>query len=57
MTSIKGGYCPSAGSLVCIVWFSIIDDRIFIASDKWMQKYAGALFCVVCTFPIFKIPF
>ena len=23
---------------VCIVWFSIIGDRPFIASDKWTQK-------------------
>ena len=32
---------------VCIVWYSISDDRTLIASDKWRQKYAH--YIVLCS--------
>ena len=35
---------------VCVILFSMIDDRPFIASDNWMQKYAHYMvFCSLCT--------
>ena len=49
MASIKGRYFRrilDAPYFVCIIWFSIIGDRPFIASDKCTQKYAHCI--VLC---------
>ena len=37
----------AALNFVCIVWFSIINDHTFIASDKWTQKYVHCI--VMCS--------
>ena len=41
---------------VCIVWFSTIGDRPFIASDKWTQKYAHCIvLCYLHTSGLYNI--
>ena len=44
-------YTPICRTIfLCIVWFSIIGDRPFIASDKCTQKYAHCIvLCDLCT--------
>ena len=39
-------YTPICLYFLCIVWFSIIGDRPFSASDKCTQKYAHCI--VLC---------
>ena len=45
-------YIFGALYFVCIVWFCIINDHLFIASDKWMKNYVH---CLICALPVFII--